>query len=171
MGCSQSLERRIPSVYIAATDLSLKQKRGYLWYRNKHFSGRVYELHPDGDTALLASYVDGKEEGWSQKWYANGKKMEERFYVHGKKQGRHTAWWEDGKKRFEYYFLNDEHEGQAKEWYNNGQPYRFFHYTNGQEDGLQQMWWEDGKTRANYVVKDGQQYGLIGRKLCSNEKS
>src|SRR5215216_7555935 len=48
MGCSQSLERRIPSVYIAATDLSLKQKRGYLWYRNKHFSGRVYELHPDG---------------------------------------------------------------------------------------------------------------------------
>ena len=101
-----------------------------------------------------------------------GKKINGRTFLFGrKKEGIHTAWWPDGNPKFQYHFINDEHHGEAKEWYSNGKPFRFFHYTIGHEDGLQQMWWEDGSIRANYVVKDGEQYGLIGRKLCKNNLS
>ena len=170
VGCKQATndDGIIPNVFINVNDGALKQREGFLYYRDKKFSGRTVELYPNGDTALLFSYDDGKEEGWSRKWYPGKKLMEERFYSHGKKEGVHRNWWPDGKPKFEYHFLNDGHNGEAKEWYSNGKIYRLFHYTNGYEDGLQQMWWEDGRVRANYVEKDGEQYGLIGRKLCKN---
>lgn len=168
MRCTHSTKIEIPNVFVDANDIELKQQEGYLYYNNKKFSGRTVELYPNGDTALFTSYLDGKEEGWSYKWYPGKKLAEERLYSAGKKEGIHRAWWPDGRKKFEYHFANDEHNGEAKEWYSNGKLFRLFHYTNGYEDGRQQMWWEDGRVRANYVVKDGEQYGLIGRKLCKN---
>lgn len=159
----------IPDVFINATDKGLIQREGYLYYQGKKFSGRMVELYPNGDTALLFPYYNGKEEGWCRKWYEGKKLMEERFYSTGRKEGVHKAWWPGGQSKFEYHFSNDEHDGEVKEWYSNGKLYRLFHYQNGQEEGRQQMWWEDGKLRANYVVKDGEQFGLIGRKLCKND--
>ena len=159
----------IPKLYVAASDKGLQQHKGFLYYNGKKFSGRTYELYPNGDTALLFSYFNGKEEGWCLKWYENKKLMEERLYVAGRKEGEHKGWWPDGTPRFDYNFKDDEHEGEAKEWFNNGKPSRFFRYAKGHEDGLQRMWWEDRRVRANYVVKGGQQYGLIGRKLCLND--
>ena len=166
-GCAQQ-QAVIPSLYVSARDGQLQQRSGYLYYYGNRFSGHVYDLYPNGDTSITTAYYDGREEGWQQQWYSSGEKMEERFYAQGKKQGRHRAWWPDGQPKFIYNFEGDLHEGEAKEWYSNGQPYRDFHYHSGQEDGRQQMWWPDGRLRANYVVKDGEQYGLIGRKLCKN---
>jgi antitoxin component YwqK of YwqJK toxin-antitoxin module len=142
----------------------------HFWFLKK-FSGWVYALHPDGDTALLVPYSSGKEEGWSRRRYKGKKQMEERFYRAGRKEGVHKGWWPDGKEKFVYVFNDDEHEGPAEEWFENGKPSRLFHYAKGQEEGLQKLWWEDGSIRANYVVKEGQQYGLIGRKVCVNNDS
>ena len=164
-------EVTIPSFYLRTDNISLRQQQGFVYYNNKKFSGWVYELYPNGDTALLFSYCNGKEEGYQRKWYEGKKIMEQRFYVRGRKEGEHKGWWPDGKLRFDYAFTNDEHNGEAKEWFSNGKPFRVFHYAMGYEDGLQKMWWEDGRVRANYVVKSGTQYGLIGRKLCINNDS
>ena len=168
IGCKHATNMTIPNVFVHVNDNGLLQREGYLYYQHKKFSGRMVELYPNGDTALFIPYLDGKEEGWSKKWYKVEQLMEERFYSAGKKEGVHKGYWPDGKPKFEYHFRNDEHEGEAKEWYSNGTPYRFFHYKKGHEDGRQQMWWEDGSVRANYVVKGGEQYGLTGRKLCKN---
>lgn len=170
LGCRTGSEEEkiIPHRMVLATDPSLQQSAGFLLYRNERFSGRLYRLYPNGDTAFLIPYYKGKEEGWLRKWFENGQEMEERFFASGKKEGLHRAWWPDGTLRFAYQFSNDEHEGEAREWFRNGKPERYFHYTKGFEDGRQQMWWEDGSVRANYVVKEGEQYGLIGRKLCKN---
>lgn len=37
---------------------------------------------------------------------------------------------------------------------------------NGVEDGCQRSWGFNGEIKANYSVKDGQRYGMIGRKEC-----
>ena len=169
-GCDSTLKKQlsVPALYIPATDKAFKQKEGYLYYNNIKFSGWLYSLYTNGDTSLLMSYAQGKEEGWCRKWYEGKKTMEERFYIGGKKEGTHKAWWPDGSLKFHYSFTNDEHNGEAKEWFSNGKPYRIFNYKQGYEEGLQKMWWEDGRVRANYVVREGQQFGLIGRKLCRN---
>jgi antitoxin component YwqK of YwqJK toxin-antitoxin module len=167
---NESLQQKaaIPDVWVAASNSLLKQKDGFLFFNNKKFSGRTYELYPTGDTALLFTYLNGKEEGWCYQWHPGKVKMEERFYSQGKKEGLHKGWWQNGQLKFVYQFTNNEHHGAAKEYNINGMLYRSFNYKEGHEDGLQQMWWEDGRPRANYVVKNGEQYGLIGRKLCKN---
>jgi hypothetical protein len=168
-GCQQAKRTVvIPDVCLNAGNAGLQQREGYLYYHNKKFSGRTVALYPNGDTAFLKSYYDGKQEAWSYQWYEGKRLAEKRSYSEGRKEGLHKGWWENGKLKFEYHFENDEHNGEAKEWFNNGNMSRYFHYTKGHEDGLEQMWWEDGAVRANYVVKNGEQYGLIGRKLCKN---
>ena len=166
-GCRQT-ETSIPPVYVSMGNRALEQSNGFLWYKQTRFSGWMYSCYANGDTAYLQPYLSGKEEGWSFRWYEDGHKMEERFWSAGRKEGIHRGWWPNGNPKFYYLFEKDEHEGAAREWYENGKPFRVFHYRKGQEEGQQQIWWEDGSLRANYVVKDGEQFGLIGRKLCKN---
>jgi antitoxin component YwqK of YwqJK toxin-antitoxin module len=104
------------------------------------------------------------------KKYPGGALMEMRNYHAGRKTGIHKGWWENGKMKFLYHFKNDMYHGAVQEWTEEGRPFRFFNYYEGQEEGLQRQWWPDGAVRANYVVRDGEQFGIIGRKICKNEK-
>lgn len=156
------------NVWINENDTHLKHLNGFLYYNKVAFSGWLFENYPDGTREKATPYYGGKEEGIMHSWYPNKTLREERLFVHGEKKGIHHGWWPDGKLQFEYYFTDDEHNGIAKEWFNDNKLYRLFHYTHGYEEGLQQMWWPDGTVRANYVVKNGEQFGLIGRKLCKN---
>ncbi len=160
--------KEIPAIWINSNNTHLVRMNGFLYYNNKAFSGYLFSNFANGNRERETPYYEGKEEGLMKSWYPDKSPEQERLFVNGKKQGVHHGWWPDGKPKFEYEFTDDEHNGTAKEWFNNNKLYRCFHYTMGHEDGLQQMWWADGTVRANYVVKDGQQYGLIGRKFCKN---
>lgn len=157
-----------PIMQVAATDSALRVQNGRVFYHGQPYSGAVFALYPGSDTAFIARYLDGAEDGWQRKWHMNRRLAEERFYSNGKKEGIHKAWWEDGRPRFEYHFKDDKHEGILKEWFADGRISRTFHYVNGQEEGQQQMWWEDGRVRANYIVRNGERFGLLGQKLCKN---
>lgn len=163
-----SSRKVVPSRWVNETDTHLTHNGGSLYYNDTLFSGWVYSTFPNGNRYYETPYYQGKEEGIMKSWYADHKLEQERIFVNGKKEGIHRGWWPTGKPKFEYYFDNDEHNGSAKEWFSNNSPYRIFTYKAGHEEGRQQMWWPNGTIRANYVVKDGQQYGLIGRKLCRN---
>jgi antitoxin component YwqK of YwqJK toxin-antitoxin module len=157
-----------PALPVNSNNPLLQLQGGILCYEGKPFTGTAYRLYPDGSIARKTQYADGREDGIMQGWYPGKVLQENRLFADGKKVGIHKGWWPNGKAKFEYMFTNDEHNGTAKEWFSDGKLFRVFHYNMGHEDGLQQMWWPDGTIRANYVVKDGQQYGLIGRKLCIN---
>jgi len=155
-------------VWIPAGSKSISHIYGTCFYKKEPFTGYLYESYPDGTLAKLIPYEDGLENGVMRAWYSNRTLQMIRYFNEGKKQGVHKSWWPTGLKRFEYTFKDDEYNGTVKEWYQSGRLCRIFHYNMGHEDGLQQMWWDNGTVRANYVVKNGQQYGLIGRKLCKN---
>jgi antitoxin component YwqK of YwqJK toxin-antitoxin module len=159
---------RLPSVIINEADPQLAQVQGTLYYHSKLFSGYLVRYYPNGEKARETTYNNGKQEGVMKSWYPGNLHKEDRLFVDGLKQGTHCGWWPSGRLKFEYYFNDDEHNGTAKEWFSDGKPFRVSRYNMGQEDGLQQQWWPDGTVRANYVVKNGQQYGLIGRKFCKN---
>jgi antitoxin component YwqK of YwqJK toxin-antitoxin module len=156
------------SLNAAAHAEDFLQNNGKFYFRGKPYTGVVYTLFSNGDTAMIMPYENGKENGLVHKYYAKNKIAEERLYEMGGKAGVHRGWFPNGRLQFEYHFKNDEYEGEATEWYETGVKYRRFNYLQGHEDGRQQMWWPDGSVRANYVVKDGEQFGLIGRKLCIN---
>jgi antitoxin component YwqK of YwqJK toxin-antitoxin module len=139
-----------------------------LYYKDKKFTGTIFKLYPNLETAFIGHYLNGLEDGLQKKWYPNKQLLESRLYSQGKKIGKHIGYWEKGNIKFEYYFKNGEHEGVLNEWYQGGQRFKEFHYKNGYEEGSEKMWWENGTIRANYVVKNGRRYGLIGLKLCMN---
>jgi antitoxin component YwqK of YwqJK toxin-antitoxin module len=153
---------------INTANKALHLQQGTLLYSGKPFTGSTCQLYPNGNTASICVYENGKENGWKKGWYMNKQLAEERWYEHGRKEGVHKGWWENGKPKFVYEFENDEHNGEAKEWFLNGKVSRLFHYEKGHEEGAEKMWWEDGSVRANYVVKKGERFGLIGQKLCKN---
>jgi antitoxin component YwqK of YwqJK toxin-antitoxin module len=152
--------------WVLENDASFSHNQGILLYKDKPFSGNRYAMYANGDTAKVAFFLAGKEEGWSKTWYEGGNLAEQRFYLKGKKEGEHKAWWADGKPRFVYHFKNDEHDGIQQDWHANGQLAEIFNYRNGHEEGHQQMWFDDGSLKANYVIHDGRRFGLPGVKNC-----
>ncbi|MES2827122.1 MAG: toxin-antitoxin system YwqK family antitoxin [Bacteroidota bacterium] len=150
------------------TDTSLVYRQDTLSRNNKLFTGCIFALHTNGDTALLKSFKGGVEHGITKIWYPNGRLAEERDFENGKKVGLHKGWWPNGNKKFRYSFKNGEFDGEAKEWYESGSIFKEFHYEKGYEQGSQKLWWINGKTRVNYVIKNNRRYGLLGTKNCVN---
>jgi len=160
----------IPNLYINILDTGVVFHQDTLYFQAKKWSGFVFKLFPNKDTAFVGSYWNGLEEGVHQKWYPHYKLAEFRNYHLGKKVGKHIGFWDNGNPKFEYHFSDGELQGVSNEWYENGRPYKVMHYQKGYEAGSQKMWWENGVIRANYVVKQGRRYGLIGLKLCMTPK-
>jgi antitoxin component YwqK of YwqJK toxin-antitoxin module len=169
--CAHRPEAITARMTVSATNPALHQRAGYLLLNGSRFSGQVVAMYASGETASIAQYVDGREDGRQARWYENGRLAELRWFVRGRKEGRHRGWFADGRPRFSALFAHDEYEGELAEWYATGIAAKRFHYHEGHEDGLQQLWWEDGTPRANFIVKEGRSYGLTGRKLCRNNES
>ena len=156
-------------ILLNKNEQSLKMVNGILNAKNKPFSGTLFMLFPKTtDTAELATYQEGKEQGEWKQFYPSKKIMEKRYFREGQKTGEYIAWWENGNTRLQYFFLADEYEGTCREWNETGLLTKVMHYKRGHEEGQQQCWYDNGKIKANYIIKDGRRYGLLGTKNCIN---
>jgi len=158
----------IPDIKIDARDIGFVQENNILLYNRKPFSGIQFILDSKKDTALYASFYNGKAEGRYERWFENGKPAELRWYHDGRKSGTHKKWYPDGHLRFEAQMADDHYEGYMKTWFDNGQLYQYFNYKDGQEQGMEHMWKQDGTLIANYESKNGRKYGLTGVKGCQS---
>jgi hypothetical protein len=127
----------IPNLYINILDTGVVFHQDTLYFQAKKWSGFVFKLFPNKDTAFVGSYWNGLEEGIHQKWHPHYKLAEFRNYHLGKKEGKHIGFWENGNPKFEYHFSEGELQGITNEWYENGRPYKVMHYQKGYEAGSQ----------------------------------
>jgi len=162
------LPGHVPVKFYNATDLAFSKNQDTVYYDQQHFSGHVFALYPNKDTAFIFGYLNGLLEGNVRRWYPGKQMAEDRFYIQGGKEGTHKGWWENGKPKFVYHFANNEFEGLVTEWFNTGKMFRLLHYEQGHEAGSEKIWWDNGRIRANYVMVNGQKFGLSGQKLCIN---
>ena len=156
----------IPEHFVDVSDGKFTKNQDTIFYSGHLFSGYLVSINEHKDTLLKIGYLNGLLNGWTKKWYPNGRVMELRLYGDGKKEGIHRGWWENGEPKFSYHFLNDEFEGEITEWFVSGHLFRSFHYKNGHESGSQKMYWDNGTIRANYYIVNGEKFGLAGQKLC-----
>lgn len=170
MGCNAPVPT-VPShsLLINKNEQGLVMQNGLLLINNAPFSGTVYTLFPGTkDTAEIAGYKDGKENGEWKKYYASGKIREKRYFINGQKTGEYLAWWENGNLQIRYFFTADEYDGTCSEWNTEGRLIKKMNYKAGHEDGRQQSWYDNGKVKANYIIKEGRRFGLLGTKNCIN---
>lgn len=156
----------IPERRVNTEGNAFVQRQGITYLNGKAFSGWQYTLYRNGDTAMIAPYLNGRLEGVARSWYPGRRPKAIRNYHFGRKTGSHYAWYPDGQKKYIYHMLQDHYEGNVQEWYENGQLSRNCNYKNGQEEGMQTLYWPDGTIRANYQSINGRKYGLTGVKGC-----
>jgi antitoxin component YwqK of YwqJK toxin-antitoxin module len=158
----------IPKIYTSKSSSNISTKNNIVFLNDKEYSGFIFQLYENSDTAVMEGYYNGLLSGVQKKWYPNKQLMEERYYLGSQKNGKQVAYWENGNKKFEFVAKNDAYEGEMKEWTLEGKLFHLATYKNGQEEGAQKMWYDNGKIRANYVIMNGKRYGLLGTKNCKN---
>ncbi len=154
---------------VAKSDSTLAMQIGLLMRNQEPFTGTVFSLFDNGkDTAEVASYKNGREDGEWKKFYSATQIKEKRTFSNGQKTGEYLAWWENGLPQLHYLFKEDEYDGVCKEWNKDGLLIKEMTYSKGHEQGRQRWWYDNGKIKANYVIQDGRRYGLLGTKNCIN---
>lgn len=139
VSCANSRQKNMLSEHSEQVAFS----KGICRVEGKPYTGCLYTLYPNGDTAKVSNYYNGRLNGEARGWYP------------------------DGGVKFIRHYKDDVFEGNVSEWFPNGKLYRSFNYKDGQEDGMQTMYWDNGGLRANYQSKNGRKYGLTGIKNCS----
>jgi hypothetical protein len=161
-----SIQNNIKLPAFNADIKSIFCKNGIYYNNNKLLTGYLFSLYPGGDTAFSKQIINGKENGWSKRWYANDQLAEERYFENAEKEENGIGYWGNGKKKFSYNYHKDMFEGLQQQWFSNGQIYAEANFKNGREEGLQQVWDSAGKLLINYVASNGRNYGNIGKKNC-----
>ena len=73
----------------------------YLKGSDTPYTGKAFDLHPNGQKQYERNYKDGKPEGLEVGWHDNGQKQSEVSYKDGKENGLVKGWYENGNKKFE----------------------------------------------------------------------
>lgn len=170
LGCnaSETVQNTPPNIVNADT-ANIAVHNGVLYQNEAIFSGTIVSFYSGtNDTAEIANYINGKEDGEWRKYYSNKVLNEKRYFTNGFKTGELTAWWENGNKKLHYSFEGDDYSGTCREWNEDGLLVKQMNYLKGHEEGPQQCWYDNGKVKANYVIKDGRRFGLLGTKNCIN---
>ena len=168
-GCKQNSKQSISQYLLSSSDTNLQPVNGVMFLKDQPLTGTIFLIYPaTSDTAEIAVYKLGKENGTWKKFYANGLLKEKREFSNGKKTSDYMTWWENGQQQLHYLFKDDEYEGTCREWNTTGKLVKEMNYKKGHEEGSQRWWYDNGKIKANYVITDGRRYGLLGTKNCVN---
>lgn len=97
----------------------------------------------DGGKAI-EEYKDGKKNGESEIYYANGKLMERGSFVNNLEEGKFVEYYENGQLAIESSWRNGLLEGKREEWRKNGIKVSEQNYKNGLLDGTSVFYNEKG---------------------------
>jgi len=83
------------------------------------YTGKSYELYPNGELEEVYTFKDGIPHGLMTKWYMNGQKEAEVNFKIGQPDGLVVEWHENGQKKKEVNFKDGKAvEGSEKLWNN-----------------------------------------------------
>ena len=93
----------------------------YLKGSDTPYTGKVYQLYPNGQKEYETDFWNGKEDGLWMSWHKNGKKQGEGYYKDGKMSGLQLMWHENGQKSSEVNY-KDGNLISRKYWNSKGEP-------------------------------------------------
>ena len=113
--CTKSIDGKKEKEYI-------EEKKEITYYKDKPFTGEMFENYENGQLKYKVNFIDGKvEDGLYEVYYENG-------------QLRVKHNWKDGKP-----------DGLVEQYYKNGQLQFKANFKDGEQDGLYESYDKDGK--------------------------
>ena len=122
------------------------------------YSGYLVDYYAGADTNQLRSRSlvrDGKLNGLSEGWYADGQQQVAEIFIEGKSHGVRVKWHRNGVKEAEDTIKHGELSGPCRKWHDNGQLAEEMTMVNGQADGRARSWHEDGSQKAEVTMEMG----------------
>lgn len=86
-------------------------------------------------------------------WHVNGEKANEIQYRDGKRDGTSTAFYADGGKAFEQHYTEDICNGSDTGWSTSGKKAYAGQYKNGKQDGIWRHWHENGQLQSETIFQ------------------
>lgn len=121
------------TITVLAEDTALHLVNGTLFYGQRALTGVVKDKHPGGGLKSLQLFKAGKQDGYTETFYENGRPESKRLYRKGEIDGVHTGWWENGNKKYEYHFSKGNYNGLFTEWDQEGKVIQQVLYENGRK--------------------------------------
>jgi len=122
------------------------------------YSGYLVEYYAGADTNRLRSRSligNGKLNGLSEGWYADGQQQVAEIFIDGKSHGMRLKWHSNGVKQAEDTIEHGELSGLCRKWHDNGQLAEEMTMVKGQADGRARSWHEDGSQKAEVRLEMG----------------
>lgn len=139
-----------------AANLSLREGRLHRAGAGGPFSGWMLERYPEAALKSRSRVVDGRLNGVSEGWHANGGLQVREHFVAGLSEGPVTKWHPDGTRRSEGTAHGGQLEGVFRRWHENGQLAEELTLRAGLADGLSRAWFPDGSLKAEVTLRAGQ---------------
>ncbi|MCP5521655.1 MAG: toxin-antitoxin system YwqK family antitoxin [Verrucomicrobiales bacterium] len=128
------------------------QRRG----ANEAFSGVMIERHPNGTLKSRSAVVEGRLEGLSEGWYADGGLQVREGFVAGVSDGIRTKWFPNGRKRTEAVIVQGKLHGTFRRWHENGVMAEEVGMRDGKPHGIARSWYPSGWLRSRAVTNAGE---------------
>ena len=132
-GCGGTTEINSESQNVNVEELIERKEIVYLKGTYRGYTGKSYELHPNGQKEMEGKYKDGKQDGLWVWWYENGQKEMEENYKDGKEDGLSVSWYENGQKEMEGNYKDGKMDGLWVQWHENGQKRFQGNFNDGKE--------------------------------------
>ena len=122
-GCGGTTELNSESPNVNVEELMERKEIVYLKGTYRGYTGKAYELHPNGQKAAEFNYKNGKFDGLLIRWDENGNKYMEWSYKNGEPHGLLVDFYENGQKFQERRWRNGVRDKYySKQWNRKGEP-------------------------------------------------
>ena len=125
---------------------------------SRFFEDAIFEQRVD-TVGVQKCFNEGKEHGFWQSWYDDGKKKSEGDFEKGKMSGEWKGWYENEKENFIGNYQNELKEGLWKHWYPSGQMELSQNFSKGLAHGSRIYWFENGNKKEEGQYENGVKSG------------
>ena len=120
------------------------------------FTGWVVDFHADGALKLRSFVKDGRLDGDSEGWFANGSPEVREHFQRGLPHGLRTTWHENGRMRSEGQLVAGQQHGVYRQWHENGELAAEAEFFDGKPHGLSRAWYPSGCLKAEALMNHGE---------------
>lgn len=120
------------------------------------FTGCVIDFHPDGAVKLRSYVKEGRLDGESDGWFANGSPEVREYFQRGLPHGTRTTWHENGRMRSEGQLVAGQQHGLYRQWHENGELAAEAEFFDGKPHGLSRAWYPSGCLKAEALMNHGE---------------
>lgn len=132
-----------------------------VWFEFYSFIRTFNFLRPKFDRKKVSlTFKDGKQDGLSEKWHANGKPSEKGIFKSGLKEGEWNIWDQKGAPTFNGNFLEGKEDGTHSYWWANGQLQKNQNFKNGILEGKSWETYRNGQVKFEGEYSDGKKDGI-----------